>query len=474
MPIEVLGKKRESLTFQSEAYKKLVREYLESEGYASRTDSFHEGHLADIILTHISEPDEELWVESKSTKISHNDEELKKELLKYLIESAKRDKKVRVRLFATGIAKQREFQKILTKKHGPSLIPEWISKTISEMKPDEQEELNAIGQDKIIDFFINNLDIKIAEPDWLRRVTSEREKSNRLSTDRYVEDLFNRSKRLSEPFNNPVELITSMIEIQHPDKIYRAVSPKYKSKKGVYSYFKKSNQETPPFTFFPEKQQISSFCKFDDENPLTKIIDKKSISLVSITKDEVSQQNIHSILNIHLRRIFWKKGLLRVPDKYIYYFPANEEDGEAVNREVKGVKGKGKVMVHVYRKKKDKKIHHVFHHAVEIMPQRLWGKTFLKLRPTKVFTSDGKTLVTGKKKRSLDEKYRNPLFNRNPAQLLDTSFWHAFISSKDNYEKEKEEWFKDIKFGALVSTISPYSPKIQIDTDQRKLVEFKK
>ena len=78
---------------QSEAYKKLVREYLESEVYASRTDSFIEGHTPDMILTHISEPCTELWVETKATTISPSDENLKKELLRYLIGIKEKGKK---------------------------------------------------------------------------------------------------------------------------------------------------------------------------------------------------------------------------------------------------------------------------------------------------------------------------------------------------------------------------------------------
>ncbi len=117
MPIEILGKKREALMFQSEAYKKLVREYLESEGYAAITDSYLEGQIADLILIHINKPNEELWVECKSTNISPSDEDLKKELLRYLIEISEKKSKITLRLFSTGIRNHNEFKKILTKKN---------------------------------------------------------------------------------------------------------------------------------------------------------------------------------------------------------------------------------------------------------------------------------------------------------------------------------------------------------------------
>lgn len=472
MPIETLGKQRESLMFQSEVYKKLVRDYLESEGYASRTDSYIEGHTPDMILTHISEPYNELWVECKSTTISPSDEYLKKELLRYLIGITEKGKEnIIVAVFATGIENGKDFKKILSKKYGSKMIPDWLSKAISEMKTEEQETLVNIGQDDIIKFFLR-LQIKIAEPEWLRTVIAERNRRNRLSTERYIEDLYARSKRLSEPINKPVELITSMVELEHPEKIHRALS-KFKTKKEVYKYFEDLKINEPPFTYFPDKQQISTFCPFDENNPLTQVIDKSTIIILSVDKDEIAQQNIHSILNIHLRRIFWKKGLLRVPDKYIYYFPANEEEDQILNKEIEGEPEKLKTVVHVYRRDNGS-IDHVFHHAVEMLPQRLWGKTFLKIRPTKVFTLDGKIPLEGQRKRSKEEKYRNPLFNRNPSQLLETTFWHAFISRTDNYQKEKEYWFDNIKFGALLTTMSPYSPRIQIDTDQTKLGEFAK
>ena len=471
MPFEVLGKKRESLTYQAEAYKTLVREYLESEGYASRTDSYHEGHLPDIILTHTSEQSAELWVECKATKISPSDKELKKELLHYLMEKDKRMKEnVKVMVFATHVAKQKDFQKIFTKKHGPKLIPEWLADAISELKEEEKETITTMDEKKLVDFFLG-VDIKIAEPDWLKRVTAEKNRRNRLSTDRYVDDLHARSKRLSEPINESIELITSMLELAHPDVIYRAVTNKLKTKDKIYSYFTASNIETPPFTFFPEKNQISTFCDFDERNSLTKIIKKDSITKLSLSKGEVSPQNIHAILNMHLRRIFWKKGLLRISNKYIYFFPALEKDGKIEDREVEFMPGKKKNVVHVQRMDNGT-IHHVFHHAVELVPQRLWDKTFLKIKPTKVFTLDGKTPLEGQKKRLIEEKYRNPMYNRNPAQILEVNFWQSFLSQTNNFEKEKEYWFDEIKFGKLLTTVSPCRPKIQIDTDQTKLGEY--
>ena len=77
------------------------------------------------------------------------------------------------------------------------------------------------------------------------------------------------------------------------------------------------------------------------------------------------------------------------------------------------------------------------------------------------------------KKTDLEQKYRNPLFNRNLAKLLETTFWHAVISNNNNFEMEKEYWFDLIKFGKLKTTNSPYRPKVQFDTDQTKLGEFK-
>ena len=65
--------RRESLQGKSEAYKKSVREYMESLGFAQTTDSSIQGTFADMIFVNPAiEPSKRFIIESKAEVIFLN------------------------------------------------------------------------------------------------------------------------------------------------------------------------------------------------------------------------------------------------------------------------------------------------------------------------------------------------------------------------------------------------------------------
>src|SRR3990170_3395291 len=83
MPLERIGKLRESLTVSSEVYKKLVLRYLEARGYYVKASSDVEATLADAVLTRKGEP-RDYWLEVKETTVSLGDSSFLKQLADYL------------------------------------------------------------------------------------------------------------------------------------------------------------------------------------------------------------------------------------------------------------------------------------------------------------------------------------------------------------------------------------------------------
>ena len=84
MPLEHIGKQRESLTVNSEEYKKQFLRYLQGRQYYTvKTSSDVEGTFADVILTRKGER-REYWLETKATEVSLSDEDFLKQLAKYL------------------------------------------------------------------------------------------------------------------------------------------------------------------------------------------------------------------------------------------------------------------------------------------------------------------------------------------------------------------------------------------------------
>jgi hypothetical protein len=97
MPFERLGKVRESLTINSELYKKHVIRYLEARGYYVKASSDVEGTFADAILTRKGDT-REYWLEVKATTISLNDSDFLEQLAKYLAYYLSRTKENRFRM----------------------------------------------------------------------------------------------------------------------------------------------------------------------------------------------------------------------------------------------------------------------------------------------------------------------------------------------------------------------------------------
>lgn len=476
MPIQRLGKARESLTFSGEEYKRLVREYLESQGFGQISDSFVEGHLMDLIMVNPNiSLNKKYWIECKNSDISPNDEKFVAELISYFLMWWENPEKedIDVRVYVAKIVNVKELEKIISKKHGKKLVPNWLKKAGKTLDKEKLALFEKIPEKSQIEFF-QNLEIIEADMEFLRRATKENLKRNNFSLQKYAENLLVENRRKSLPIKQKTTLILNLLTITYPSVIYRAIS-KLPKKEGIFLKFNQAGIEIPPITFYPAKSQISSFCPFGNSNPLTEVIDKKSITILNLSNDEVSQQNVHAVLNQHLKRIFWKKGLSRIPNTNTYYFQIEPKNDILYDKYVEGEKGQPKQVAHVYRKPEESdltKVNYVFHHAAEIKPFSLWGKTYLEIVPRKLYSSDGKTLLVGKEKSRLDAYFRNPIFNRNQAKLVEIKFWKEFIRRNDNYLLPEEEWFTEFKIGDIKQMPFDWKPSPVEDLEQTKIGEF--
>ena len=97
MPFERLGKLRESLTINSEQYKKYVLRYLEARGYVVKATSDVEATFADAILTRKGE-NRDYWLEIKDTTVSLADSDFLAQLADYLAAYLSRNKEKRFKM----------------------------------------------------------------------------------------------------------------------------------------------------------------------------------------------------------------------------------------------------------------------------------------------------------------------------------------------------------------------------------------
>jgi len=468
MSIHYLGKRREALGLTGEKYKKLVREFLEQSGYGLITDSSIEGHLPDMVLVH---PDKLMptWVECKGTEIGPNDERFVKELMQYFNEWLKKiENRFELFIFAVKLNDSEGFERIIGSKYTKKNLQLWYKNNLSKLPVKLQKKLKEVAFQDIVHFF-SQIELYEASVDYLRIAITEKGERSIFSMRRYAENLLQDSKRRSIPLREKSELISNLIHLNFPQKYYVAKT-KYKKKESIYNNFNSDETEIPPFLFDPETQTVSTFDPIQPDCPLRKAL-KTEPAAIKIDA-RTSQQFVSAMINQHLRRILWKKGLTRISKTDIYYFQAIIENGVLKDRFINVFKRK-KMMAHVYNKNNEEgiQLNFVFHTSAEIRPHYIWNQYYLQINPCKTFTIDGQTPIEGKKKSALDRFFRNPIYNRNSQKLSEMKFWKDLLMDDGSYIMPKEDWFAEFKFGTMEIVPFDYIPQTT-KRGQTRLKEF--
>jgi len=472
MPIHSIGKQRESLTFSSENYKALIRKYLDTMGYSQITDSFVEGHLSDMIFINPNiSIQRKTYVESKATNISIADEELSKELLNYLAEWLNLPENLRFSLFifTKKINNKKEMEKIFGAKYSVTALRNWFNKYKKKVS-DTSKNILLKANFKDVVAFVSYVEIFEMDIQQLTAVIEEKNRHSDLSLEAYAKNLLVEVKRRGKPIRDKTTLISNLVPLTIPDKYY-TVKVKFETKKDLHGYFNKKKIEIPPITFFPEKQTISTFADITKDTALSEITTEKPQS-ITITS-ETSEQFVIGLINQHLRRVFWKKGLRRVKDLNVYLFECRKIEDKFVIRTCENSKGKEKeVSIPEYKEVDgEKKLNFIFHHAVELQPKKVWDKYYILITPRKEYTLDGFTPIEGNVKDAIDRKFRNPLFNRSSNILSEIRFWNYHLFESDYYALPTENWFKLFKYGNLESIPFDWKPQT-VPMGQALLEEF--
>jgi len=446
MPIYSIGKQRESLTFSSETYKVLIRKYMDSMGYMQLTDSFVEGHLSDMIFINPSiSIERRTYVEAKATEISLSDERFSVEILNYLAEWLKQQKNERFELFifTKKISNKKEFDKIFGSKYSVSSLKSWITKYKKKTSDIVKKIIDSSKFNDVV-AFISSITIYEADISQLNAAIEEKHKHSNLSLEKYAKNLLRESERRSKPIKQKNNLISNLVPLNIPNKIYRA-KIKFDEEKEIYEYYNNKGIEIPPIVFDPENQIIYTFCEIDKDSPLKEIIVSNSKE-IAISNFEI--QFVINLINRHLRRIFWKKGLRRVPKTNVFFFECPNENGVFKTKTCPNKQNKEKeVTIPMY--KENHELNFIFHHAIEISAKRLWGKFYLLITPKREYSLDGFTPVERSLKAVIDRGFRNPLFNRSSNKLSELRFWYFYLFESQKFDKSPEKWFKNFKYGQL-------------------------
>lgn len=216
-----------------------------------------------------------------------------------------------------------------------------------------------------------------------------------------------------------------------------------------------------------------SFVGFDEDNPLTEYAAGKQ----SIFKTSELQSNnpalCSELVNIHLRRIIWNRGIYRDAD--IFYFPMLDHTKEI--RYVEDRKKKQRWIVKKYIHAEDSlyakkgETNFFFHRGVEIATPTYWSTAYIEVTPRKYYTFDGSTPIEGEIRKRLDSKFRNPLFDRCRTRVGLMRLWKHVLFESSEYAVKPEKWFSAFRFGDFVKQVVDWRPEV-IERDQTRALGF--
>ncbi len=472
--IHFLYGRRESLTAKSEAYKTSVRAYLESFGYSQITDSFIEGTFEDMLFCNPTmAPGKRFLVEVKAENLSLHSCKFAKELVGYfrLWRGKKPDDRFNFHLFAQAVKKPDEWEAIFSENNQRIAIDKWCNWYNAQCIEGKDIPLSNEEAGDSIRFFSEST-VTVANSQRLDTAIGEKESKSAASISKMAQKLLSIVEKRRAPTMKKSTLVMSILPLGLPTLYYMCRS-NAKTKMEIYEGLK--GKLIPPFIWRTKNNIMMSFVKFDHENPLTEYV--TGAETTSKTKDlQLENPPLCSeLVNVHLRRIIWNRGVYRDVKADIFYFPML--DKSKTKRIVMGPKRKQRWVVRRLVHKEDSRFgrkgetNFFFHRAIELETPTYWMNSYIEITPRKYYTFDGETPIDGETRKKLDAKFRNPKFDRCKTRLGLMRLWKYVLFESKKYTIEPEKWFDSFQFGDFIKEIVDWSPKV-IERDQTRLWDF--
>jgi hypothetical protein len=461
MTIHFLYGRRESLQGKSEAYKKSVREYLESLGFSQTTDSSVQGTFSDMVFVNPStDPGKKFLIESKAEVVSLKSRKLARRLIEFFSLSRKIGSKdeMRFKLFAQGVIRPEEWESIFSEKGNFEPTQNWCQWYNEKCLNESEQRLDETAIAELAEFFAKS-EVTVGNVVDLQQAVLDDQKISALSIDRMAKNLLGLVNRRKAPVSARSKLVMSVLPIGVPENYFCCKSTA-QDKFEIYGGLK--GKIIPPFKF-TKNHEMLTFSEFDQTNPL---LEYSKGSAVAFKTRELQRENptlSEQLVNMHLRRIFWNRGIYRDPDAEIYYFPFLDKKAE--RREVLDQRRVKRCVVRkiVYTKDtryhKKGEINFFFHRGVELRTPTYWGRSFAELIPRRYYTLDGEHWIEGEIRGRIDRKFRNPKYDRSRTRLSLMKFW-KFIMFESTFIIQPEKWFEKFKFGHFLVETVDWSPKV--------------
>lgn len=443
---------REALAYGGDMYKKAVTRYYRTQDYFLKTSSSQEGHFPDIILTKKDQP--EFWVEAKSGKVSIFEKRFKKELLQYFIEWLKLsdNKRFSFGIFVSDLVKKEETKIRISKNAKIKPTVTWVRDIEGiDLKPDDRDLLENANEKEIENFF-HSIEVNICPGFELDQITKERMKELKKYPNTQERILLRETISRRKPSSTKSELISNFMKLSYPTIFWEVLS-KYKRISFIYKH-SKEGERLPAFVI----------PRYEDGDPVIRSFESNLSLLQQFMLNQQIQRSISALtenrrlqlINEHLRRWLWCKGLRRSGNDY--FFPYENFDVEKNEEEfppltIEGTRGPKVITRPMY---KDGLLNFVQHHAVNIWLSKLGKDYGIFIWPKFIFTTDGITRIEGDWASKIYRKYLRAEFNYNPNKRSQLNFWQYFLLNGP-FVREPDSWFDTFQLHPLLKKTVSWS-----------------
>ena len=459
MTIEFIFGERESLMGKSEYYKQSVRKYLESLGFVQTTDSFIEGTFSDMVFFNPKlYPGKKFIIEAKAEDVTPKSKQFATELVTYfkLWNILSDNEKFEFWLFIQGVKQPNFWKGMFSEINDETIIKEWC-----EWYNLKYSEKNKIENDEKDTFkiFLSKATVKVASALKLDSAVMEKKKTSLLEIKRYGESLFKLTEKRRLPIYKNSTIITNILQIKAPP-LYYTSEVILNDKQKIYDMFE--GDFLPPFMFNKKNKIVTTFQNIND----TKLIEIAKNEVYSRETIKLQKENptfSSQLLHIHLRRYLWKKGVYRDSDAEIFYHPIS--DAEKKIKLINYTKKKVWVTKKYFHQKDDEyhqkgDLNFVRHKGFLLNTPTYWDNSYVEIVPKKYYTLNGRDTIDGKIRSKIDAKFRKSNWNRSTTKLRQIRVWKYYLFDSNIWPKEPEPWFKDFKFGDLITMKVGWCPMV--------------
>ncbi|MHB1261755.1 MAG: hypothetical protein ACYC2H_08565 [Thermoplasmatota archaeon] len=492
MAVLRLGKAREATMLTAEAYKRHVRRYLETVGYAEVRNSAREGSLADLVFAALVNAHDRrpLWVESKATTLSLQDKKFAEEVKHYLAAWLNRRPAVRFDywVFACKLRKPESWERIFGDQLDADAVFAWLAKNAVDAVT--EKTIAAAPPQDVISFFVET---QVVEGDgvMLDECTADRHRAEGLihaGQKRANEELELIEKRRDPITATKAVLTANLLPCTMPPD-YAVIHTDFGSLDQIRAAFQDDGVKVrPPFAYMGRGRLLAIF--HDDVVRDFRPIAGELVQRLALDEVEANHPaELVQLMNRVIEKFIFRRGARRGNTGFLLRAERDIAEGRPRAIESHGRRLQVAAPKWVLNKEEPanllpafgslqaqpaktatREVSYVYHEGFSAWFRRVWSGYYVNLQLHRAFTEEGGMLIAGTRAAALDETYRKPEYNRADAQARKLEVLGDYLFGTDPPWPDRPAWSREVRFGRLLTIPIGWEP-VRVDMRVPSLFE---